>query len=45
MAMAVFRREGRRLLTSIAARPIAATPSPLSSDRLDLFLLHPYPRA
>ncbi|KAF2583501.1 hypothetical protein F2Q68_00003861 [Brassica cretica] len=33
MAMAVFRREGRRLLPSIGARPIAATPSPLSSDR------------
>ncbi|KAF2567289.1 hypothetical protein F2Q68_00024601 [Brassica cretica] len=33
MAMAVFRREGRRLIPSIAARPIAATPSPLSSDR------------
>lgn len=44
MAMAVFRREGRRLLPSIAARPIAATtPSPLSSDRWDLFLPHPYP--
>ncbi|KAG2310957.1 hypothetical protein Bca52824_022514 [Brassica carinata] len=26
-------REGKRLLPSITARPIAATPSPLSSDR------------
>ncbi|CAD5320202.1 unnamed protein product [Arabidopsis thaliana] len=33
MAMAVFRREGRRLLPSIAARPIAAIRSPLSSDQ------------
>ncbi|CAN7006720.1 hypothetical protein IGI04_010288 [Brassica rapa subsp. trilocularis] len=33
MAMAVFRREGRRLLPSIAAHPIAPIRSPLSSDQ------------